>query len=40
MKQEIEQLRVSQNIQNIKHQIEMNQIKNEHNTEIKNLINT
>ena len=27
MKQEIQQLRVAQNIQNVKHQIEMNQLK-------------
>lgn len=46
MKQEIQQLRVAQNIQNVKHQIEMNQLKKnmfnqeyKHNVEIKNLIN-
>ena len=46
MKEEIEQLKVSQNIQNMKHQIEMNQMQktmfnqeNKHNLEMKNLIN-
>ena len=34
MKQEIDQLKVSQNIQNMKHQIEMNQMKQQHNLEM------
>ena len=39
MKQEIDQLKVSQNIQNIKHQIEMNQMKKSMNQMKKSMFN-